>query len=227
MLLQDFQNLLVTNINASDVLFNMFIAFICGLLVSQTYRWTFNGTGYSRSIAKALVVLSMITAIVILVIGNNLARAFGLVGAMSIIRFRTSVKDPMDIVFIFYSLAVGLAAGVGLAQVAMIGTIGVGLVLIAMNKFKFGTIRHTENILQFSFGGDYGSEEPAYVPVISKYCKSFKLVNVRSLGSESKFEISYYIFMNNTSQSGEFVKALAAVKHVEKINLYSDESLTT
>src|SRR6478752_4319478 len=89
-------------------------AFACGLFLSWLYRRTYRGSSYSITFDRALVTLTVITAIVIMVIGNNLARAFGLVGAMSIIRFRTAVKDAQDLVFIFFSLAVGLASGVGL-----------------------------------------------------------------------------------------------------------------
>ncbi|NQV14877.1 DUF4956 domain-containing protein [bacterium] len=227
MLLQDLRNIMISTISTGDILFNMFIALICGLMVAQTYKWTLGGTGYSRSISKALVVLSMITAIVIMVIGNNLARAFGLVGAMSIIRFRTSVKDPMDIVFIFFSLAVGLAAGVGLTAVALLGTIGIGMVLVSMKIFKFGAIRHAENVLQFAFGGDYKGDRPPYLASIETYCQHYKLINVRSLGNNSDFEISYYITLKNYEQSAQFVNALSQIQNVSKINLYSDDSLTT
>ena len=121
MQLLELQSLMDMNIRTGDVLLNLLVAFLCGLVIAQTYKLTFGGASYSKSISNSLVVLAMITTVVIIVIGNNLARAFGLVGAMSIIRFRTAVKDPMDIVFIFFSLAIGLAAGVGLAQIAIVG----------------------------------------------------------------------------------------------------------
>jgi hypothetical protein len=88
------------------------VALFAGLILTCLYRITYKGAGYTAGFVGSIILLTLITALVIMVIGNNLARAFGLVGAMSIIRFRTAVKDVMDIVFIFFALAVGMASGV-------------------------------------------------------------------------------------------------------------------
>ena len=214
------------NIRTGDVLLNLLVAFLCGLFIAQTYKLTFGGASYSKSISNALVVLSMITAVVILVIGNNLARAFGLVGAMSIIRFRTAVKDPMDIVFIFFSLSIGLAAGVGLIQIAIIGTLSVSLVLLILNKVGYGASHREENLLQFAYSSDHNGDEPSYMKVIKTYCRHYTMINVRSLGSSRQYEISYYVTLRDPAQGNQLVKALSKLDDVEKINLYSDESLS-
>ena len=104
----DINNILQFSISFGQILENLFVAFLCGLIVSYFYRKTYLGPGYLNSFVNAQVILSMITAIVIMIIGNNLARAFGLVGAMSIIRFRTAVKETNDIIFIFFALALVL-----------------------------------------------------------------------------------------------------------------------
>ncbi|MCB0843737.1 MAG: DUF4956 domain-containing protein, partial [Bacteroidetes bacterium] len=124
---QDFQSIDLFPLTVADIVINLAISVICGLIISVVYRLTYKGASYSVTFVHSLVLLSMITAIVLLVIGNNLARAFGLVGAMSIIRFRTAVRDTQDIVFIFFSLAVGMAAGVGYPVIAILGTILVSL----------------------------------------------------------------------------------------------------
>ncbi|NQV41944.1 MAG: DUF4956 domain-containing protein [Candidatus Marinimicrobia bacterium] len=227
MQLFDLQSLMDMNIRTGDVLLNLLVAFLCGLVIAQTYKMTFGGASYSKSISNSLVVLAMITTVVIIVIGNNLARAFGLVGAMSIIRFRTAVKDPMDIVFIFFSLTIGLAAGVGLAQIAIIGTLSISAVLLVMSKIGYGSHRSDENLLQFAYGGDHNGDEPPYIDVIKSHCRSYTMVNVRSLGSNKHYEISYYVTLKQTSQGNEFVKELSRLEDVDKINLYSDESLAS
>src|SRR5882672_2363406 len=112
---------------------NLMIALGCGIVIALVYRFTYRGASYSATFVNALVLLALITSVVILVIGNNLARAFGLVGAMSIIRFRTAVRDVQDIVFIFFSLTVGMAAGVGLNSVAIGGTIFVSVIIILLD----------------------------------------------------------------------------------------------
>lgn len=117
---QDLQNILSFSLTTGQVVRNLAVALVCGLLISRFYAWVTGRPGQSRTFSGSLIALSLITAVVIMVIGNNLARAFGLVGAMSIVRFRTAVKDVQDIVFIFFSLAIGMAAGVGQAAVAFI-----------------------------------------------------------------------------------------------------------
>src|SRR5204863_9015498 len=139
---------------------NLATAFACGLLMSWLYRHTYRGTAYSMTFDRAMVTLTIITAIVIAVIGNNLARAFGLVGAMSIIRFRTAVKDAQDLVFIFFSLAVGLAAGVGLHALALGGTVFVGAIIAVMARMNYGALDQRELVVQLRFDTTSG-QEPA------------------------------------------------------------------
>jgi len=127
--------------DVGQVIRSLIVALICGFLVSLLYRWTYRGSNCSITFVNALPALSMITAIVIVVIGNNLARAFGLVGALSIIRFRTAIKDIQDIVFIFFSLAVGMAAGVGLHSTAVAGTIVIGISILILSRINDGCFR--------------------------------------------------------------------------------------
>ena len=102
-------------------------ALICGAAISWLYKATYQGPGFSQNFSSSIILLPMITALVIMIIGNNLARAFGLVGALSIIRFRTALKEPLDIVYVFFALAVGMAAGIGSYMIAFTGTLVIGL----------------------------------------------------------------------------------------------------
>src|SRR5436190_9383976 len=153
---------------------NLATAFACGLLMSWLYRHTYRGTAYSMTFDRSLVTLTIITAIVIAVIGNNLARAFGLVGAMSIVRFRTAVKDAQDLVFIFFSLAVGLASGVGLYTLAVGGTLFVGAIIFAMSRLNYGSLDQRELVVQIQYASG-AAEEPAsvYNPVFARFCRNF------------------------------------------------------
>src|SRR6478736_1842472 len=146
---------------------NLATAFVCGLVMSWLYRHTYRGTAYSMTFDRSLVTLTIITAIVIAVIGNNLARAFGLVGAMSIIRFRTAVKDAQDLVFIFFSLAVGLASGVGLHSLAIGSTLFVGAIIALMARLNYGALDQRELVVQIRWNTN-GDEQPAgaYSPVL-------------------------------------------------------------
>ncbi|MBK6914855.1 MAG: DUF4956 domain-containing protein [Ignavibacteriales bacterium] len=224
-MLQDFQNIFATSITLGTVLQNLSVAVLCSLLIAVFYKYSYKGPGYSASFVHSLIALSMITAIVIMVIGNNLARAFGLVGAMSIIRFRTAVKDTIDIVFIFFALGIGMAAGVGLYSVAFGGTIFIGLILLALSKTDFLIIRKEKFLLQFRYHAEDGIEA-SYIPALKKYCKKFTMINVKSIGREDELEISFYVSIKNKNQNPEFIKELSAQKSISSVNFYfDDESL--
>ena len=165
----------------------------------------------------------MITSIVIMVIGNNLARAFGLVGAMSIIRFRTPIKDAMDIVYIFFALSIGMAAGVGLYQIAFWGTIIVGIVIIILSKSKFLSIKKQKYLLQFNYLSSQSSGEGPYISVIKKFCRRYDLLNIKAIGSENEFELSYYVDLKDKKLNNVFLSELKNIDGVSKLNLYNDD----
>ncbi|MBL7066260.1 MAG: DUF4956 domain-containing protein [Candidatus Marinimicrobia bacterium] len=217
-----FENLFVYSINPGQVIVNMVIAFICGFLISIIYRWTYSGPTYSVTYLNSLIVLSMITSIVIMVIGNNLARAFGLVGAMSIIRFRTAIKDTQDIVFIFFSLAVGMASGVGMHLIALFGVLLIGAVFIVLSKTQFAYPLRKELLVQFSYKSGSEGETP-YLTVFKKYCKSSSLINVKAIGGKGNIEISYYVHLHQKDQSKEFVSELKNIPGIDYVNLLFDE----
>lgn len=217
-MLQDFQNFFSYQISAGQILFNIFIALICGFIVSFFYRVN-TGPGYNTSFGNSLVALCMITSVVIMVIGNNLARAFGLVGAMSIIRFRTAVKETIDIIFIFFSLAVGMASGVGLHLVAIVSSVAVGSILWLLDRSRLTNNLREEYLLQFTY---FNSDDVVYVSVIEKYCKAFKLVNVKTQGEGDFMEFSYYIKLKDKVNSSTFIRELKKISGVGNVNVYMD-----
>jgi len=218
----EFSNLLFNTSNPAQLLFNLAVAFLAGLIISIIYRLAGKGPNYSINYLNSLIILSMITCIIIMTIGNNLARAFGLVGAMSIIRFRTAVKDIVDIVFIFFALAVGMAAGVELHFLAIGSAIIIGLVYLVLAKFTFVYPARKEILVQFAYSGN-GEEVKPYLAVLEKFCKSYDLINVKSLGTRDVLEISYYVHLNKKNDSTTFLQQLKAVPGINYANLLFDE----
>ncbi len=221
-MLEDIQNVLGFSTSTGEVVGNLCVALSCGYFISLIYRFTYKGPGYSVSFAHSIILLSMITSVVIIVIGNNLARAFGLVGAMSIVRFRTAVKETRDIVFIFFGLTIGMAAGVGLHKLAVICTLFIGMVLFLFSKYSLTESRQKEYLLQFS-STQNGSKSPPYIPVMDKYCSHHKVINVKSVGEDDMLELSYYVKLKDLENSSEFTSELQKVKGVQYINLFFDE----
>ncbi len=216
----DYQNLAVFPTATADVLANLLVALICGLMMSIVYRLTYRGPSYSVTFVNSLVLLSIIAAIVIMVIGNNIARAFGLVGAMSIIRFRTAIRDTMDLVFIFLALALGMACGVGLNIVAVTGTLLAGLVVIALTFTNFGAPRKRHFLLQIIH---HSSEQNDVTKPLSRYCSSMKLVSLKNIGLEDLTESNYHITLKSTKKTEEMVRNLRETPGVQQVNVFFDE----
>lgn len=216
------QNITLFPTTGPQIIANVTVALICGFFISWLYRHTYRGPGYSPTFVNSLVLLSMITSVVIMVVGNNLARAFGLVGAMSIIRFRTAIKNTMDIVYVFFALAIGMAAGVGLYKVAITGTLFIGLVLYIVTKSKISTPEREEYLLQF-YTEPAGAEMPAYQGIFDKYCRRYKIINVKSTGEGNLLELSYYVKLKDREKNQDFVKDLRQISGIQYVNLFFDE----
>jgi uncharacterized membrane protein YhiD involved in acid resistance len=216
----DYQNLAVFPTATADVLANLLVAFLCGLMMSVIYRLTYRGPSYSVTFVNSLVLLSIIAAIVIMVIGNNIARAFGLVGAMSIIRFRTAIRDTMDLVFIFLSLALGMACGVGLNIVAVIGTLLSGFVVIALTFTNFGAPRKRHYLLQIIH---FSSDQNDVTRPLARFCSSLKLVSLKNIGAEDLTESNYHITLRNAKKTEEMVRNLRQTPGVQQVNVFFDE----
>ncbi|MCD4698174.1 MAG: DUF4956 domain-containing protein [Bacteroidales bacterium] len=217
----EFQNIDLFPVNIFDVFGNLLVALICGIVIALVYRFIYRGPSYSVTYVNSLVLLTLITSIVILVIGNNLARAFGLVGAMSIIRFRTAVRDVQDIVFIFFALSVGMAAGVGLHAIALSSTIIISMVAIVLVTFNFGAPRKQEYLLQVAYLAD-PQNEPRIRGVLKKYCRSYKMVNLKNIGEE-QVEAFYQVVYKRNRKSGELLQELKSMEDVSNVNLFFDQ----
>ena len=221
-MLKDFNNIFNVTATPQEILLNLFVALIAGIIISLFYRKSYNGPGYQASFVNSLILLVIITSIVIMVIGNNLARAFGLVGAMSIIRFRTAVKETQDIMYIFFSLAIGMAVGVGQHGLALFGSFFIGTITYFLSKSKFSTPIKSDLLLQFNYNSS-NNGVPAYSSLIDKYCKKSKLINAKAIGTGDMLELSYYVGFKNKENSTEFVQKLRKIDGVENVNLFYDE----
>jgi uncharacterized membrane protein YhiD involved in acid resistance len=216
-----FQSLDLFPVNFFDVVTNLMVALICGIIIALVYRFIYKGSSYSVTYVNSLVLLTLITSVVILVIGNNLARAFGLVGAMSIIRFRTAVRDVQDIVFIFFALSVGMAAGVGLHVVAIASTILISFVAIVLVTFKFGAPRKMEYLVQISYSSSSENDTVIH-EILKKHCKKFNLVNLKNLGDEH-VEAFYQVRYKDKEKSNELIRELREFEQVMHVNMFFDD----
>ena len=217
------QGILSFPLSTGEIIRNIGAAFVCGLIIAAFYVGVTGRFNRSRSFLNALVVLAMITAIVTMVIGNNLARAFGLVGAMSIIRFRTAVKDVQDIVFIFFSLVIGMAAGVGLAKMAFVGTVFVGGIALILARLQPPGSFRREYVLQFTWSQN-GTEKPPYLDVIKQYFARYQLVNAQTGTDSEPVELAYAVRLRWKKDADEAVESLRRLTGVQSVVLLYDDN---
>lgn len=138
-----FKSSFLSNINSFstlDVLLALGLAFVLGLFIFLVYKKTYQGVMYSDSFGVSLIAMSMITSLVIIAVTSNVVLSLGMVGALSIVRFRTAIKEPMDIAFLFWAIAVGIVLGAGLLPLAIIGSVIVGIVILVFSTRKLGEI---------------------------------------------------------------------------------------
>lgn len=122
------------NFSLPDALLTMALSFIIGLFIAVLYRATYQGVMYTMTYGVTLVCMTMLSAMILLVVTSNVVLTLGMVGALSIIRFRTSVKEPMDIMYMFWAVGAGIAIGAGMAGVAVIASIAVGLAVLFLTR---------------------------------------------------------------------------------------------
>jgi len=218
----DFSAIFQYSLSTNEIIGNISVALLCSVFISYFYKKTYNGPGYLNSFANALILLSLITAVVIMIIGNNLARAFGLVGAMSIIRFRTAVKETHDIVYIFFALTIGMAAGVGLHSLAIVGTIFIGFISYVISKMDTQNGSKKNTLLEFQLENGTEQVSSDYQKIISKFTKKMRLLNIKTLDNRNLL-VSYYIRFRKENQNFDLVNQLQKIPGIKNISLFSDE----
>lgn len=129
----------VNALNSSDIVVNLMFTFVIGMFIFIMYKKTFQGVLYTQAFNVSLVMVSLVTTLIIMTISSNIVLSLGMVGALSIVRFRTAIKDSMDIVFMFWAISVGIANGAGYFKIAIIGSIFIAIVLLILTKYKEST----------------------------------------------------------------------------------------
>lgn len=160
-------------ISVDKILLSLIVAFLIGLFIVYVYRKTFSGVVYSKSFSLCIILLAMVTAMIIRTISSNLALSLGMVGALSIVRFRTAIKEPTDTAFMFWSITAGIMSGAGLYIVSIIASLGIGLLYFFGYTMGFKVSRQYLFIVKYNIEADYiVSEEIKKLPKTKLKSKS-------------------------------------------------------
>jgi hypothetical protein len=195
----------VTELSFSDAILTLLLSFALGAMISFTYMKT--QTVYTQSFALTMIVLPTIVAIIILLIGSNIARAFSLAGAFSIIRFRSAPGDPKDIAFVLFTMASGLACGVGAYGYAVLFTIILCLLMFLLKAVKFGSKSSTQKLLKVTIPENLSYEE-AFAEVFNVFNVQYELRKVRTTELGSLYELVYAVTIDPSTNQKELLDAI-------------------
>ena len=204
------------------ILINISLAFVLGLMISYIYKETHKGLSYSQSFMLTIVFVTLIVSMVIMVIGNNLARAFALVGALSIIRFRTVIKDTKDTAYIFLGLAGGMAAVTSSYFLALIGTTFILLVATVLHLTNYGSLYKSEFILIFRITKDINSS--LYTKIFDDFSKSSQLLNVEPSADHQSSKLTFDIVMQKNKEPLEFSNLIAEIEGITEVRFVASKN---
>ena len=202
----------VTSVNFIDIAIALLLSFAIGLFIFFVYKKTFSGVMYSSSFGVTLVALAMITTLVILAVTSNVVLSLGMVGALSIVRFRTAIKEPLDIAFLFWSIAVGIVLAAGMIPLAVAGSAFIGVILLVFVNRK---PHFNPYILVLSCNN---AEAEAKAKELAKKSVNKLVVKSKTVGA-SGIEVNFEIRLK--SDETEFVNALSAIDGVNSAMLVS------
>lgn len=207
-----------TNISTSQIFMSMLVTCVIALYIFAVYRLLARKTFYNKSFNMSLTAITLITAIVILTVQSNIVISLGMVGALSIVRFRTAVKDPMDLAFMFWAIAAGIACGASMIEIAIIGSLFITIMMFALDRVPVARAAQIL-VINANAGADYMDEVKVAIEEHSKYFK----VKSRNV-SDTQLDVVVEVF---TKDEDELVKAVKGLDKVNSVSLLAHDGEVT
>ena len=192
------------------------------LVLAYFYRQSHRGLSYSVSFVHAMILLGVTVSIIMLIIGSNVARAFTLVGALSIIRFRNPIKDSRDVAFLFVAMAIGMSVGTGFYLTAIVFTLFISFMAYALMRFEVGSSKGREVLLKLHVPAtlDYGT---AFKDIFYRTLREYALLSVETVREGATLELVYSIEIKTGADEGGFLAALREVTQGGKVVLLTGQ----
>lgn len=205
-----------------EMTLSLLLAFVLGQLIAWVYQKTHAGLSYSRSFTQSLVLINMVVALVMFVIGDSIVTAFGLIGALAIIRFRNVLKDTRDTVFVFFTLVLGMALGSQRYVAAVIGTAMLLTATIYLYWIRFGTRGLFDGHLSFRLGE--AGEEVESLGVLKRFCRRFHSISVRRGAGVTEFV--FQVRLRDRRRSDQMLQELEEVRGVGQVSMVLQDELS-
>lgn len=204
----------VSTLSVIDMSVTLVLSFIIGLFIYEVYKKSYQSVVYTKSFSVALVMMTMVTSLVIMAVTANVVLSLGMVGALSIVRFRAAIKDPMDIVFMFWSIAAGIVVGAGFYLLGLVGSIIIGAVLVLMN---INVVNHKPYLLILT-----ATDETSEKAVMDKIKSTVGKCQIKSK-TVTKESVELMIEIRIKENEMAFVNGLSGLKGVGQASLVSNQ----
>ena len=216
---------LTGELSVIDVLLVLTLSFILSAFIGWIYKITHRGSSYTQSFVFTLVLNGMVVALVMMIVGSSVARAFSLIGALSIIRFRNAVKETRDVGFIFFTMAIGMAVGTKFYLLAVIAAIVISLIILLMTRFNWYAREMATQILRVQLPSVLPFDK-LFDAVFLRYTTSSELISVDSVHGGVLNELTYSIGVKNPSQVQDMLAEIKVLNGNNKVTLIAGYNTT-
>jgi uncharacterized membrane protein YhiD involved in acid resistance len=220
----NFQDL-TSEFSVIDVVLVLLLSFLLSAFIGRIYKITHRGSSYTQSFVLTLVLNGMVVALVMLVVGSNIARAFSLVGALSIIRFRNAVKETRDVGFIFFTMAIGMAVGTRFYLLAMVGAVVISLVILLMTRLNWFAREVASQILRVQLPNGTPFDH-LFDQAFLRYTNTSELISVDTVHSGMLTELTYNVGLKKSNQVQDFVTEIQKLNGNNKVTLITGYNTT-
>ncbi|GAA1611436.1 DUF4956 domain-containing protein [Actinoplanes couchii] len=193
--------------SVGDIAIALSLSFVLSAFIAWVYRFTHRNVSYSQSYVQTLVILGMLIALIMLVVGSNIARAFALVGALSVVRFRNAIKETRDVGFIFLVMGVGMAAGTRFYTLAVVAAVAISLIILVMFRFNWFAANVQRQVVKVQIPPD-GNYTEHIQDVLIGLTSEFELVSMESIRGGALTELMYTVRLKKGIEPSELIAKL-------------------
>lgn len=201
-----------------DVAITFALSALLSFFIAKVYQVTHRGISYSQNFVETLVLMATVVSLIMLIIGSNIARAFALVGALSIIRFRNAVKDSKDVGFVFFAMAIGMACGTGFYLLAIFATAAICAVMFLLYKLQPFAQSVSERILMVQVPEDF-PHEVEFDRLFQKYFLETSLIGIETVLKGDLIELIYSVNLKGRFKAEEFLREMRKATQNHKVTL--------
>ena len=205
------------------VVLSFLLAFLTSSVIAVAYQRTFQGMSWSRGMVQSMVLGSLIACLLMISIGDNVARGIGIVGSLAVVRFRTNIRDPRDLIFVFAAMGLGVASGVQSYFTAVLGCAIFSLVAVVLARSSFGERNRFDGIVRFQAPASNATSDQLST-VLKRVPRTFALVTMRNVAQGESVEYAYQVAFADDQGPRRMVEALSAIQGVRGLTYMSQQT---